>query len=349
MVSPKSNFYTYAYLRKRDNTPYYVGKGNGRRAFVKHKGISVPKDRSKIIFLKQNLTEEEAFKHEKYMIAVFGRKDLGTGILLNKTDGGDGVSGHVKTEKQIEVNRKTGRTLYEKGMGIHALTKEERIEIGKKMGIKSRDLKVGIHGLTKEEKSKNGKKSHNLGVGIHALSKEQLSENGTKGGLKGGKISGNKHKENKTGVCGRSKEQMTEDGKKGGKIGGIKGGKIGGNKCKENKTGICGLSLEELSEAGKKGGKTTASQKWQCTETGYTSTAGGLTCYQNKRGIDISNRIKVDGPRSWEITFEDDRVVVTTQTLKAWSKENGYNYSGVIKVRGGQCSNYKGIIKVFCL
>ena len=35
------------------------------------------KDKSRIIFLKQNLTEEEAFKHEIYMIAVFGRKDLG--------------------------------------------------------------------------------------------------------------------------------------------------------------------------------------------------------------------------------------------------------------------------------
>jgi hypothetical protein len=38
--------------------------------------------------------------------------------------------------------------------------------------------------------------------------------------------------------------------------------------------------------------------------------------YQNKRGIDTSKRIKVDGPRGWEITFEDGRVIVTTQTLK---------------------------------
>jgi hypothetical protein len=46
--------------------------------------IKPPKDKSRIIFLKQNITEEEAFKHENYMIAVFGRKDLGTGILHNK-------------------------------------------------------------------------------------------------------------------------------------------------------------------------------------------------------------------------------------------------------------------------
>jgi hypothetical protein len=98
MVNP-IRFYTYAYLRV-DRTPYYIGKGKGRRLYEKHqKGISVPKDKSRIIYLKQNLTEEEAFKHEKYMIAVFGRKDLGTGILHNKTDGGDGASGYVFSEE----------------------------------------------------------------------------------------------------------------------------------------------------------------------------------------------------------------------------------------------------------
>ena len=98
MVNP-IRFYTYAYLRV-DRTPYYIGKGKGRRLYEKHqKGISVPKDKSRIIYLKQNLTEEEAFKQEKYMIAVFGRKDLGTGILHNKTDGGEGASGAVMSEE----------------------------------------------------------------------------------------------------------------------------------------------------------------------------------------------------------------------------------------------------------
>lgn len=99
MVNPK-RFYTYAYLRE-DMTPYYIGKGVRNRAFIKHqKGIQLPKDKTRIIFLKQNLTEEEAFKHEIYMIAVFGRKDLGTGILYNRTNGGDGVSGRIFSEDQ---------------------------------------------------------------------------------------------------------------------------------------------------------------------------------------------------------------------------------------------------------
>ena len=92
-------YYTYAYLRE-DGTPYYIGKGKGDRAYRKvGKPCATPKDKSKIIRLKTNLTEEEAFKHEIYMISVFGRKDLGTGILLNKSDGGEGRSGYIPTEE----------------------------------------------------------------------------------------------------------------------------------------------------------------------------------------------------------------------------------------------------------
>ena len=92
-------YYTYAYLRE-DRTPYYIGKGKGNRAYIRRKkDIKPPKDKSRIILLKQNLTEEEAFKHEIYMIAVFGRKDLGTGMLHNRTFGGEGLSGMVHSEE----------------------------------------------------------------------------------------------------------------------------------------------------------------------------------------------------------------------------------------------------------
>ena len=108
MVNP-NRFYTYAYLRE-DGTPYYIGKGCGYRiSRLDGRPCGVPKDKTRIIFLKKNLTEEEAFKHEIYMIVVFGRKDLGTGILHNKTNGGDGASGYIcseETQKKIsEVNK----------------------------------------------------------------------------------------------------------------------------------------------------------------------------------------------------------------------------------------------------
>ena len=93
------HYYTYAYLRE-DRTPYYIGKGKGNREYKRSRNdIRPPKDKTRIIYLKQNLTEEEAFKHEIYMIAVFGRKDLGTGILRNRTDGGEGVSGRILSQE----------------------------------------------------------------------------------------------------------------------------------------------------------------------------------------------------------------------------------------------------------
>ena len=100
-------YYTYAYLRE-DRTPYYIGKGKGKRAYKKGKNeIKPPKDRSRIIFLKNNLTAEQALIHEIYMIAVFGRIDLGTGILHNKTDGGEGVVNMSEiTKRKISVARK---------------------------------------------------------------------------------------------------------------------------------------------------------------------------------------------------------------------------------------------------
>jgi hypothetical protein len=100
-----SDYYTYAYLRE-DRTPFYIGRGKGRRAFDKSHNVKVPpKDR--ILFLKTGLTFAESVDHERYMIAVFGRKDNGTGILRNITDGGEGMDGWVPT---LETRAKMSRS-----------------------------------------------------------------------------------------------------------------------------------------------------------------------------------------------------------------------------------------------
>jgi hypothetical protein len=109
MAKLHNDYYTYAYLRE-DKTPYYIGKGRGKRIYSTSRSIKAPKDKSRIIFLKKNLTEAEAFKHEVYMIFVLGRKDLGTGILRNLTNGGEGPSGAVRsaeTKKKMS-EAKTG-------------------------------------------------------------------------------------------------------------------------------------------------------------------------------------------------------------------------------------------------
>jgi len=175
------HYYTYAYLRE-DKTPYYIGKGQGKRIYSKSRIIKPPKDKSRIIFLKQNLTEEEAFKHEIYMIAVFGRKDLGTGILHNRTDGGDGASGlsHSEETRRKMSDSKKGENNFNYGKTTSEETRKRISEAKKNMSDETRRKiseankgeKNPMYGKTASEETKRkmsdvmiGKKWWNDGCG----------------------------------------------------------------------------------------------------------------------------------------------------------------------------------------
>lgn len=99
-----NNFYIYFYLRD-DFTPYYVGKGKNNRAWNTHRYVGVPKDKSHIIIIQDNLSEVQSFILERYFIRWFGRKDNNTGILRNMTDGGEGTSGYKHSIISIEKSK----------------------------------------------------------------------------------------------------------------------------------------------------------------------------------------------------------------------------------------------------
>jgi hypothetical protein len=98
-------YYTYKWLRE-DGTPYYVGKGKGRRAWSIHKRKNAsyypPEGRVEIVM--DNISEEEALSHEVWLIALYGRKSEG-GLLINLSAGGQGPS-NAKWELSKEVLEK---------------------------------------------------------------------------------------------------------------------------------------------------------------------------------------------------------------------------------------------------
>lgn len=102
-----TQYFAYV-LRYPDFSPYYVGCGqNDRpRKSLRRMGVNdeLKKQGSRSVVTKIFVESKEgAFDKESELILQYGRKDLGTGPLLNRTNG-KGSSGHIMTEKQIRQN-----------------------------------------------------------------------------------------------------------------------------------------------------------------------------------------------------------------------------------------------------
>jgi hypothetical protein len=133
-------YYTYAYLRE-DGTPYYIGKGKGRRAF--HKNHTVPRpNKDKILFLKQNLSEENALKHEKYLISILDN-------LLNKKSGG-GKSGDRLPLTEEHKNKISAKLKIVRPLQI--ITQDHKKNI-------SNSVKSHWQNLTMEQRDQRNKKA----------------------------------------------------------------------------------------------------------------------------------------------------------------------------------------------
>jgi hypothetical protein len=110
----KKKYYIYAHINAVKNEIFYIGKGFGKRAYAKN-GRSkfwkntVAKYNYIVDILEDGLTEEQAFIREKSYITRIGRRDLGTGPLVNLTDGGEGSSGTIKSDETKKKLSEAGK------------------------------------------------------------------------------------------------------------------------------------------------------------------------------------------------------------------------------------------------
>lgn len=156
--------YVYVHRKITDNEIFYVGIGikpnHFRAKDVKGRNVLWNRVVRKYGFyyeiVADDLSWEEACEMERRLIGKYGRRNIKTGILVNMTDGGDGLIGLVVTE---EHKSKISNTLL--GHPVSASTRK----------ILSDKLKVKMKGLREKtpiewqniSKSKMGDKNWMFG------------------------------------------------------------------------------------------------------------------------------------------------------------------------------------------
>jgi hypothetical protein len=189
--------YVYKHTRLDKNEIFYIGIGSdsdGKYTRSKskdsrnnhwHNIVNCTEYRIEILF--DELTWEEANEKEVELIALYGRRNLGLGTLVNLTNGGDGMVGYKHSkESKIKISENS------KGVNTWAKGSKHSEETIQKRANSNRGQKRSDGTRKKMSESQKGKK-------LSENHKQKISEN---------------HQSKKEGYINPSKGKKASDGAK---------------------------------------------------------------------------------------------------------------------------------------
>jgi hypothetical protein len=172
------------YLHKRNDTNevFYVGIGKtDKRAFSKHSRNKywkhiVEKVGYTIDILVSQTPWEDACKLEKLLIEKYGRRDLGLGLLVNMTDGGEGINNPSEETKEKLRKANIGENNPMFGKKPHNLGKPHSDDARKKMSDAGKIKLFTEEHKNNISKANKGKPAPNKGIPISDETRKKLSE-----------------------------------------------------------------------------------------------------------------------------------------------------------------------------
>ena len=130
----------YLHKKETDGTIFYVGMGELKRAFSTGSrndwwNRTYAKHGRRVDVVAKDLSIEDAYELEVFLISEIGRKDKGLGSLVNLDDGGEGATGHIPTQ---DARRKLSERTSKKVINTETLeVLKSGVELLNKYGLYS--------------------------------------------------------------------------------------------------------------------------------------------------------------------------------------------------------------------